>query len=224
MGGGKGAANTALLEWIRPYDLAHFKSERVFSVSWTSRGERPNESNGVEYWFNKLPVDFLEALESDFLEKVLHPGGYYGTPMPAHGTPTHYEFEVAGYLQSLQNMHPNARQFRESNSAVYIAQQCMSQLLSQIMARPDGMSEEKKIHRAARYPGELKYILEHSLPYKVVENNPGEQDRTNSKVIRAMIGDSDVPLLGRLEISEKIHEACDYLHDEGIEPIFIKEA
>ncbi|HID40484.1 MAG TPA: guanylate kinase, partial [Calditrichaeota bacterium] len=53
--------------------------ELVISVSATTRPQRPNERNGVDYYFLS-PENFKEAIQQDrFLEYEQVHGYYYGT-------------------------------------------------------------------------------------------------------------------------------------------------
>lgn len=222
MGGGKRSTYEGVLQWLAPYDQEYYGTERRFSVSLASRCERTElgEKDGVEYWFNIPLQKFIELRDAGMLlEFVEHPGGFYATPIPDIDVPMLYEIEVVGIANSIRNEHPNARRVRESNVAIYIAQKSMSQLLEQILNRPDGMPESKKIQRAARYAGEMIYMLESGVPFSVIENEPGALAATRVAAIRVVAGDPDAPTLSVSDIRDKIEESCDYMNDNGIDPI-----
>jgi guanylate kinase len=222
MGGGKRTTYEGVLQWVAPYDQEYYGMQREFSISLASRSERLElgETNGVEYWFN-IPLEkFVELRDKgELLEFIEHPGGFYATPIPRPDVPMLYEIEVVGVCNALHNEHPNARRIRESNVAIYIAQSSMAQLLDQILARPDGMTEKKKLERAARYPGEMSHMLKSGIPFAVIENRPGAIEATRAAAIQVVAGDPDAPTLDIQTIRDRIEEACDHMRDNNIEPI-----
>lgn len=219
MGGGKSAVNSAVHAWAIPYDRAFYRQRRRFSVSWTSRGPRESEADGVDYWFNIERHLFEEACRNgELLECDRHAEEWYGTPTPELNTPMQYDIDVVGLSEILVSPIAIKRQFRDRMIAIYLAQQSMGQLLEQILNRRDGMDERQKISRASRYPGELRFILDNALPYLVVENIPGKQVDTIKKVLH-LVAAERTDTLDTLAIEEKITEACDTLHDQRIEPI-----
>jgi guanylate kinase len=217
MGGNKSGTCRSLREWIAPYDLATHKQTREFSVSWASRSKRSAETDGVEYHFD-VPVEkFRSAYEQgDLLEMVEHAGGAYGTPMPKEGTISFYEIEVTGVKKGLENPHHRARQFGSSLLAIYIAQQSIEQLFDQILHRNDGMSEEKKIERASRYPAEMQYIIDNQLPYSFIDNVPGEISFAHQAAIRVAAYDPEAPILKLSKVQDRIAEAKQHLFENNI--------
>jgi len=71
-GAGKGTIMKAL--------TAKYPDKYALSVSATSRGPRPGEVDGREYFF-KTKEEFEQMLENDeLLEHAIYVGNYYGTP------------------------------------------------------------------------------------------------------------------------------------------------
>lgn len=223
MGGGKSGVNREILNFVRPYDLQKYGRERTYSVSKTSRPPRPGERESVDYEFNVDPSFFVPAFEQGrMLEIDEHAGSYYGTPMPTPGNPLLVEIEVRGLKTATENNHPNAQWFRRNNIAIYIAQQNMLQLITQILERPDDtISEEKKMARVCRYPGELQYILDHRLSYNVVSNVAGVPQAAQQAALQVIARDPEAPILNIDEIDDLITEACDTLYEHRLEPVWL---
>lgn len=73
--GPSGVGKTTLLKRL----LNEFNDNIVFSVSYTSRGQRINEINGVDYFF-VTKEEFEDGIKNDlFLEYAVVYGNYYGT-------------------------------------------------------------------------------------------------------------------------------------------------
>jgi len=225
MGGGKSIAITAIRTHLSAYDVATHGT-RQFSVSWASRGPRDGEVDGVDYKFN-VPVEAFEPAIANgvLMEGVVHPGGAYGTPVPQPDTPMLYEFEVTGLKQILDHTHPDVvERFQGDFRAMYLVQASTAKLLEQMLGRNDGMPEEKKLARACRYPGELKFILDNDLPYHPVTNVNGKIDALQEAVLEVAASG----ILGSIDTLREIRafenayeEAMDTLNDEGLTPVFI---
>ena len=71
-GVGKGTVLTAVMQQ---------RSDQEFSVSATTRAPRPNEVDGIHYYF--ITKEAFEAMiaEDAFLEYDNHTANYYGTPL-----------------------------------------------------------------------------------------------------------------------------------------------
>ena len=87
--------------------------ELVISVSATTRPQRPNERNGVDYYFLS-PENFKEAIQQDrFLEYEQVHGYYYGTlkekvdEAVANGKTVLFDIDVNGAL-SIKKHYPQA--------------------------------------------------------------------------------------------------------------------
>jgi len=72
--GPSGAGKTTLIK-----NLIQAYPEMQFSVSFTTRPSRINETNGVDYWFVSKDAFFNEVKSGDLLEYALVHGYYYGT-------------------------------------------------------------------------------------------------------------------------------------------------
>ena len=96
-GVGKGTVRKALFEMP--------KHNLTYSVSMTTRKQRPGERDGVDYYFVSKE-EFLKRVEEDkFLEHAEFVGNYYGTPLDKvnerleDGQEVVLEIEVEGALQ-----------------------------------------------------------------------------------------------------------------------------
>ena len=209
MGGNKSKTNNTIIDFLDPYDRLAYGKYRHFSVSKTSRVARPGEVDGVHYDFEIPHSYFIDAYEKGLLlETDFHAGEFYGTPTPVGKDPVLIEIETRGFRTALRNKHPQAEIFRQNVIAIYIVQQKMAQLISQILERPDTtISEEKKLARACRYAGELQFILDHALPYTCIENIEGDVMSAPISAVRVVAGDSEAPIL-----SEEIIKAVSYTH------------
>lgn len=225
MGGNKSRTNTTVVDFFEPYDLTHFNLERKFSVSKTTRDPRLGEIDGVHYDFNCDPDEITDGYANGTLLECDHHGGEsYGTPMPHPNEPLLVEIEVRGFYTALANPHPNADYFRKKVHGIYIVQQSMKQLIGQILDRPgDTMPEQKKIARACRYPGELDFLLRHALPYTCIENMDGDIEYAPIAAVRVLAGDESAPVLDKQAVQERIEDACDYLRDNDLEPVWVSE-
>ena len=103
-GAGKGTVMKALLEQHAGYAL---------SVSATTRGPRPGEQNGVDYFF-LTKTEFEEMIRKDqLLEYAQYVDHYYGTPAPfveeklAAGIDVLLEIELQGAMQ-IRERYPQA--------------------------------------------------------------------------------------------------------------------
>ena len=96
-GVGKGTVRRALFS-MKNHDL-------VYSVSMTTRPPRPNEKNGVDYFFVTKEEFQKRIEEGKFLEWAEFVGNYYGTPIDKveenleKGKEVILEIEVEGALQ-----------------------------------------------------------------------------------------------------------------------------
>ena len=95
-GTGKG---TLMKELIKNYD------NYALSISMTTRNKRPQETDGIEYFFSDQKT-FKQKIEEDgFIEYACYCGNYYGTPrdyvelMLEKGMDVILEIEIQGALQ-----------------------------------------------------------------------------------------------------------------------------
>jgi guanylate kinase len=97
--GASGVGKGTLRErWLAGQDV-------FYSTSWTTRGARPGERDGVDYVFVS-PEAFAEKAQADgFLEHATFVGHHYGTPIEpieaalARGQDVVLEIEVEGAMQ-----------------------------------------------------------------------------------------------------------------------------
>jgi guanylate kinase len=77
----------------------------TLSVSATTRGPRPGEHHGVDYFFKTQPEFLADEMDSRFLESAIYNGNRYGTPAApvfeslSLGKTVLLEIEVQGALQ-----------------------------------------------------------------------------------------------------------------------------
>ncbi|RIA78331.1 guanylate kinase [Anaeroplasma bactoclasticum] len=96
-GVGKGTVRKALFEMP--------KHNLTYSVSMTTRKQRPGEKDGVDYYFVSKEEFLKRVEEGKFLEHAEFVGNYYGTPLDKvnerleDGQEVVLEIEVEGALQ-----------------------------------------------------------------------------------------------------------------------------
>ncbi len=157
-GVGKGTLTEQLL--LKVPDL-------VKSVSVTTREKRPQESEGVEYFF-KSRSEF-EALKPDLLEWAEFAGNYYGTPEAwvneqlALGKDVLLEIEVQGAHQ--------IRQKRAKSLLIFISPPSFAALRNRLESRATE-SEEKIQRRLAKAQEEL--TQKNDFHYEVVNDDINE--------------------------------------------------
>jgi guanylate kinase len=78
LSGASGVGKGSMLKWV----LAEERKRLWFSVSWTTRSQRPGEVEGVDYFFKTTDgfVAELEDPKGGFLEHAEFVGHRYGTP------------------------------------------------------------------------------------------------------------------------------------------------
>lgn len=123
------------------------------SVSATTRSPRPNEENGVHYWFLEKE-EFLSKIDAGaFLEHACYVGNYYGTPegpvneQLAAGNDVVLEIEVQGALQ-IHEKRPDA-------VMIFVAPPSFEELESRLRGRGTE-TEEKVLARIEAARGELE--------------------------------------------------------------------
>lgn len=220
MGGGKSGGNRAIIEGLGELDIEAWGVTRIMSVSETTRGRRieMGEPEGA-YLFDQ-PVDRFEtAVQTGALmERTEHSGTHYGSPTPEEGQPTHLEIEVSGVRQIMDSVHPRVVAARVGIKAAYLLQDSMGALFAQIMGRNDGMSEEKKVQRIARYPSEIIYILERDLPYAFILNPNGLPDYMEHQLIKYMSCNPGAMTEDKRSAEQKAEEALRWLAKRGVKP------
>lgn len=125
------------------------------SVSATTRSPRPNEENGVHYWFLKKE-EFLSKIDTGaFLEHACYVGNYYGTPEgPVNeqlraGYDVVLEIEVQGALQ--------VREKRPDAVMIFVVPPSFAELESRLRGRGTE-TEEKVLARIEAARGELDQV------------------------------------------------------------------
>jgi len=134
-----------------------------YSVSWTTREQRPGELDGVHYHF-RTRAEFEAELEhgAGFLEHAEFVGNFYGTPRApveaalGQGQNVMLEIEVLGALQVAQNS-PEA-------ILMFIAPPSLSELERRLRGRATESEEriQKRLSRATeeiRAARQFRYIV-----------------------------------------------------------------
>ena len=151
-----------------------------YSVSATTRAQRPGETDGVQYRF--LEVDAFRALidEGGLLEWAEYVGDFYGTPLEpveealAAGRDVLLELELAGARQVKQRL-PEA-------IMVFIAPPSLDELERRLRGR--GTDDDAKIaKRLARAREEIRAVRE--FDYVIVNNDLDDAVRDFEAVVRA---------------------------------------
>ena len=136
-GVGKGTVIRALLERLPQLEL---------SVSATTRAPRPDEVDGVHYWFLTEDEFDRRLRAADFLEHAQYAGARYGTlkseveRRAESGRPVVLEIEVQGARQIRQAM-PQAVQ-------VFLAPPSLDTLRARLRAR--GTDSDEEVERRLR--------------------------------------------------------------------------
>lgn len=123
----------------------------AFSVSACSRPKRPNEQDGVDYYF-LTPDDFRKKINEDaFLEwEEVYPGSYYGTLRSElvriwkSGRHVVFDVDVAGGLNI-------KKQYPEQALAIFIQPPSLEELEKRLVNRGTETPEslQKRIGKAA---------------------------------------------------------------------------
>lgn len=151
-----------------------------YSVSATTRAQRPGETDGVQYRF--LEVDAFRALidEGGLLEWAEYVGDFYGTPLEpveealAAGRDVLLELELAGARQVKQRL-PEA-------IMVFIAPPSLDELERRLRGR--GTDDDAKIaKRLARAREEIRAVRE--FDYVIVNDDLDRAVRDFEAVVRA---------------------------------------
>ena len=151
-----------------------------FSVSATTREQRPGEVHGKQYFFYKRAEFETMLAEDGLLEHADYVGDYYGTPSGpvvtalSKGQDVLLEVEVVGARQVKQKM-PNA-------VMIFIAPPDLRELERRLRGRGTD-SEEKIQKRLARAREEIGAIK--AFDYVVVNDVIRDAVDTFSSIIRA---------------------------------------
>lgn len=151
-----------------------------YSVSATTRVQRPGEQHGVQYYF--LATERFESMIGDggLLEWAEYVGDYYGTPRaPVEaaleaGRDVLLELELAGARQ-LKRALPEA-------VMIFIAPPSLAELERRLRGR--GTDDEAKIQkRLSRARDEIRAVRE--FDYAVVNDELGRAVQSFQAVVRA---------------------------------------
>ena len=151
------------------------KENRIkFSVSHTSRQIRPNEKNGIDYFF-VTKEEFLNGIKNeDFVEwEKIHGDYYYGTSKAQieklinKEIPVLLELDVKGAL-SIQKLYPN------QTISIFVEPPSLNELKLRLKKR--GFDSKERIEkRLQRIESELSY--KSNFNYSIV--NDKLEDATN---------------------------------------------
>lgn len=134
-GVGKGTLKQRLLE--------EFKDNTAFSVSATTRGPRPGEIDGKDYFFISKEEFHRIIEDKGFLEYAEYAGNLYGTPRKwvnsilNLGKDVILEIEVTGARQVMENT--------AEEISIFILPPSFAELERRLRAR--GTEEEEKVQR-----------------------------------------------------------------------------
>jgi guanylate kinase len=221
MAGGKSSVIPVVLDSLNELDTLFWGKGRVLDISDTTRGCRVDHGEHPEaYNFDTPRLEMEKNISKGvYIQYSPHSGELYGSKIPADGQPIIMDIEVSGVRQIVESTIPQVIKARKDIKAIYLLQSSMEDLYSQMMNRLDGMSEERKLLRIARYPAEIRYIMDHNLPYTFVLNEAGRIDRTKQHVSKFMLGKDDTMATQGPEMAlSKALEAEEWLRKRGVEP------
>jgi guanylate kinase len=150
--------------------------ELALSVSATTRGPRPGETHGVDYWFLTEEEFGRRVAEGDFVEWAEYSGKRYGTlrsELERHterGVPVVLEIEVQGARQVRRAM-PEAEQ-------IFIAPPDPEELRSRLLGR--GTDDPEQVQKRL----------------EVAERELAAQDEFDHKVVNDRLQDAVRDLVG----------------------------
>ncbi len=159
---------------------APFLADIAYSISATTRGRRPGEEHGVQYYFVSKP-EFEEMIRSDaLLEYADYVGDHYGTPKAPvaealeRGQDVLLELELVGARQVKRRM-PEA-------VMLFIAPPSLRELERRLRGR--GTDSEDKIQkRLARAKEEIRAMRE--FDYLIVNDDLDRAVQEFESIIRA---------------------------------------
>jgi len=143
------------------------------SVSHTSRKKRPDEKNGVDYFF-VTKEEFLYGIENDdYIEWDFHFDYYYGTSKSQieqsidNKTPLLLELDVKGAV-SIQKLFPNM------TTSIFVEPPNLNELIQRLEKRGSDTQEEieKRLQRI-----ELELSYKSNFDFSIV--NDKLEDATN---------------------------------------------
>ena len=162
------------------HDLMNTQKNLVYSVSVTTRKQRPGEIEGVSYFF-KTHEKFEKMIEEDkFLEYAKVHDNYYGTPKEFveekinEGKIVILEIDVQGALNVKKNI--------DNGVYIFLAPPSLSELKNRIVNR--GTETESDINlRMSNAKKELSYIKNYD--YLVVNDHLNSAINLVNEIINA---------------------------------------
>ncbi len=162
------------------HDLMNTQKNLVYSVSVTTRKQRPGEIEGVSYFF-KSHEEFEKMIEEDkFLEYAKVHDNYYGTPKDFveekinEGKIVILEIDVQGALNVKKNI--------DNGVYIFLAPPSLSELKNRIVNR--GTETESDINlRMHNARKELSYIKDYD--YLVVNDHLNSAINLVNEIINA---------------------------------------
>ena len=162
------------------HDLMNTQKNLVYSVSVTTRKQRPGEIEGVSYFF-KTHEEFEKMIEVDkFLEYAKVHDNYYGTPKEFveekinEGKIVILEIDVQGALNVKKNI--------DNGVYIFLAPPSLSELKNRIVNR--GTETESDINlRMSNAKKELSYIKNYD--YLVVNDHLNSAINLVNEIINA---------------------------------------
>ncbi|MDU1316322.1 guanylate kinase [Anaerococcus hydrogenalis] len=162
------------------HDLMNTQKNLVYSVSVTTRKQRPGEIEGVSYFF-KTHEEFEKMIEEDkFLEYAKVHDNYYGTPKEFveekinEGKIVILEIDVQGALNVKKNI--------DNGVYIFLAPPSLSELNNRIVNR--GTETESDINlRMSNAKKELSYIKNYD--YLVVNDHLNSAINLVNEIINA---------------------------------------
>ncbi len=162
------------------HDLMNTQKNLVYSVSVTTRKQRPGEIEGVSYFF-KTHEEFEKMIEEDkFLEYAKVHDNYYGTPKDFveekinEGKIVILEIDVQGALNVKKNI--------DNGVYIFLAPPSLSELKNRIVNR--GTETESDINlRMSNAKKELSYIKNYD--YLVVNDHLNSAINLVNEIINA---------------------------------------
>ena len=162
------------------HDLMNTQKNLVYSVSVTTRKQRPGEIEGVSYFF-KTHEEFEKMIDEDkFLEYAKVHDNYYGTPKEFveekinEGKIVILEIDVQGALNVKKNI--------DNGVYIFLAPPSLSELKNRIVNR--GTETESDINlRMSNAKKELSYIKNYD--YLVVNDHLNSAINLVNEIINA---------------------------------------
>lgn len=162
------------------HDLMNTQKNLVYSVSVTTRKQRPGEIEGVSYFF-KSHDEFEKMIEEDeFLEYAKVHDNYYGTPKDFveekinEGKIVVLEIDVQGALNVKKNI--------DNGVYIFLAPPSLSELKNRIVNRGTETDSDIKL-RMTNAKKELSYIKDYD--YLVVNDHLNSAINLVNEIINA---------------------------------------